>query len=192
MAWPTAPVIIPLTAFVVAVVFVILLLIHFIRRLVGCPHQKSSYPFDHPSKHKSVLPTSPYTIDPASPNTSSSSVYYKAGLLYPALASAPSPSRSSRYDEESGNNDNTLPLDTVDRELMTDTPSPNGSNVTQENQSILVQVHSDHSDSPVPRESAPSPLSYEERSYQLVEMQRETTSTWQTDYRQSDHYESDV
>lgn len=114
--WPSAPLIIPLTALVVIAVAIVLLIAHLLRKLVGCPHRKSKYPFEGQDLEKlgkrSVLPTSPYTIDPSS-TASSSSIYFLKGhntatgaaLLYPAISggspgnrhpSAPSRSPSAR------------------------------------------------------------------------------------------------
>ena len=108
MNMPSAPIIIPITALVVVAFAVVLLIFHLLRKLVSCPHHRSKYPFhdQDPSKIKSVLPTSPYTIDPSSNTANSNSIYYVKGgptsmstsgfLLYPPLAaSAPSRSPSS-------------------------------------------------------------------------------------------------
>lgn len=205
---PSAPIIIPITVLIVVIVAIILLIYHAIRKLVGCPHQKSNYPFiqDH-SKRKSVLPTSPYTIDPNS-STSSNSIYFvkgshagssSAAMLYPALAvTASAPSRTpstgrpdSSFDRSASSTgqDQTFSLDTVDG------PDDNlliGSESIQKNEG-------EESHALISRSSSASPTSpyhVEERTTYRQEMSysRSERQEFVDPYNQegSEHFESDV
>lgn len=200
MTMPSAPLIIPLTALIVAVSVFILLLYYYLKRAIGCPHKTSTYRTSHPHLRKSVLPSSPYEINERESTASpSSSIFFnqsgKAALLYPALASAPSPSSQHQYEHQHHadyeHDDAAQNNEDYDAELpVVGTPDVvrTGNLILMESRSASVSPGRDNQESPMPYEEVHESVSYRaQMSYQRTENQFVTF-----DASVEPHFESDV